>query len=101
MESPNDDDKPAPATAPATAPAAKPGRARPPLDHPDPLVTRLEAAAFRSLVEHLRLRSDDVSNMELMTTAGFCRNCLAKVRKICGVSRRRKGMQSVARRVDT
>lgn len=38
--------------------------------------TELEAAAFRRLVEHLRQRSD-VQNIELMTLAGFCRNCLA------------------------
>jgi hypothetical protein len=37
----------------------------------------LEAAAFRGLVEHLRRRSD-VQNIELMTLAGFCRNCLSK-----------------------
>jgi hypothetical protein len=35
-----------------------------------------EAAAFRRLVEHLRDRTD-VQNMDLMDTAGFCRNCLA------------------------
>ncbi|HEV2772197.1 MAG TPA: DUF1244 domain-containing protein, partial [Thermoleophilaceae bacterium] len=39
--------------------------------------TELEAAAFRRLVEHLRERSD-VQNLELMNTAGFCRNCLSK-----------------------
>jgi uncharacterized protein len=39
--------------------------------------TELEAAAFRRLVEHLRERSD-VQNLELMDTAGFCRNCLSK-----------------------
>ncbi len=37
---------------------------------------RLEAAAYRRLVEHLRARSD-VQNIDLMTLAGFCRNCLA------------------------
>ncbi len=37
----------------------------------------LEAAAFRSLVQHLRSRPD-VQNIELMNLAGFCRNCLAK-----------------------
>lgn len=37
----------------------------------------IEAAAFRSLVEHLRERSD-VQNIDLMNLAGFCRNCLAK-----------------------
>ncbi len=40
------------------------------------LVTELEAAAFRRLVEHLRERSD-VQNIDLMNLAGFCRNCLA------------------------
>lgn len=37
----------------------------------------LEAAAFRTLVEHLRTRSD-VQNIDLMNLAGFCRNCLSK-----------------------
>ncbi|HEY4943077.1 MAG TPA: DUF1244 domain-containing protein [Rhizomicrobium sp.] len=36
---------------------------------------QLEAAAFRRLVAHLRARSD-VQNLDLMTLAGFCRNCL-------------------------
>ena len=36
----------------------------------------LEAAAFRRLVAHLRTRSD-VQNIDLMTLAGFCRNCLS------------------------
>lgn len=34
-----------------------------------------EAAAFRRLVMHLRQRTD-VQNIDLMTLAGFCRNCL-------------------------
>jgi uncharacterized protein len=37
----------------------------------------LEAAAFRGLVEHLQRRAD-VQNIDMMNTAGFCRNCLAK-----------------------
>ena len=37
----------------------------------------LEAAAFRTLVAHLRERTD-VQNIELMNLAGFCRNCLSK-----------------------
>ena len=41
------------------------------------LRTALEAATFRRLIEHLRERSD-VQNIELMTLAGFCRNCLSK-----------------------
>jgi hypothetical protein len=36
-----------------------------------------EAAAFRALVAHLQQRSD-VQNIDLMSLAGFCRNCLAK-----------------------
>ncbi len=36
----------------------------------------MEAAVFRRLAEHLRLRQD-ASNIELMGLAGFCRNCLA------------------------
>ncbi len=40
------------------------------------LVTELEAAAFRRLVQHLRERAD-VQNIDLMNMAGFCRNCLA------------------------
>ena len=35
----------------------------------------LEAAAFRRLTQHLRDRTD-VQNIDLMITAGFCRNCL-------------------------
>ncbi len=38
--------------------------------------TELEAAAFRRLTAHLRERAD-VQNIDLMTLAGFCRNCLA------------------------
>ena len=39
--------------------------------------TELEAAAFRRLVQHLRERSD-VQNIDLMTLAGFCRNCMSR-----------------------
>ena len=37
----------------------------------------LEAAAFRTLVAHLRERKD-VQNIDLMNLSGFCRNCLSK-----------------------
>ncbi|MDE1569452.1 DUF1244 domain-containing protein [Aquabacter sediminis] len=37
---------------------------------------KLEAAAFRRLVSHLRMRTD-VQNIDLMNLAGFCRNCLS------------------------
>jgi hypothetical protein len=39
--------------------------------------TELEAAAFRSLVAHLRERTD-VQNIDLMNLSGFCRNCLSR-----------------------
>lgn len=39
--------------------------------------TEIEAAVFRRLVEHFRQRTD-VQNLDVMNTAGFCRNCLAK-----------------------
>ena len=45
-----------------------------PLD--DATRTELEAAAFRTLVKHLRERAD-VQNIDLMNLAGFCRNCLS------------------------
>ena len=38
--------------------------------------TEIEAAVFRRLLEHLGRRTD-VQNIDLMITAGFCRNCLA------------------------
>ncbi len=36
----------------------------------------LEAAAFRRLISHFQKRTD-VQNIDLMTQAGFCRNCLS------------------------
>ncbi|MEM7463824.1 MAG: DUF1244 domain-containing protein [Pseudomonadota bacterium] len=39
--------------------------------------TKLEAAAFRRLVNHLRERTD-VQNIDMMNLAGFCRNCLSR-----------------------
>jgi len=38
--------------------------------------TQFEAAAFRTLVAHLRKRTD-VQNIDLMNLSGFCRNCLS------------------------
>ena len=43
----------------------------------DPTTTELEAAAFRALRDHLR-EHPEVQNIDLMTLAGFCRNCLAR-----------------------
>ena len=48
--------------------------------------TELEAAVFRRLVEHLRLRID-VQNVDLMNLAGFCRNCLSNWMKDAADSR--------------
>ena len=49
-----------------------------PISQLDPATrTELEAAAFRTLVAHLRERTD-VQNIDLMNLAGFCRNCLSK-----------------------
>ena len=39
--------------------------------------TRVEAAASRTLVEHLRTRTD-VQNIDMMNLTGFCRNCLSR-----------------------
>lgn len=36
----------------------------------------IEAAAFRRLLQHLDRRKD-VQNIDLMISAGFCRNCLS------------------------
>jgi hypothetical protein len=36
-----------------------------------------EAAAFRTLVAHLRQRTD-VQNIDMMNLTGFCRNCLSR-----------------------
>jgi hypothetical protein len=38
---------------------------------------KIEAAAFRKLVEHLR-SGTDAQNIDLMNLAGFCRNCLSR-----------------------
>lgn len=45
-------------------------------DKPTQQELELQAAAYRRLIAHLRHRTD-VQNIDLMTLAGFCRNCLA------------------------
>ncbi len=47
----------------------------PPMDNQQQI--EIEAAAFRRLIEHLQSHTE-VQNIELMLTADFCRNCLAK-----------------------
>ena len=37
----------------------------------------IQAAAFRSLIQHLQVRTD-AQNIDIMNLAGFCRNCLSK-----------------------
>ena len=39
--------------------------------------TDLQAAVYRRLLRHLMRDRPDVQNIDLMNTAGFCRNCLA------------------------
>lgn len=38
----------------------------------------IEAAAFRRLQQHLMEERKDVQNIDMMTLAGFCRNCLSR-----------------------
>jgi hypothetical protein len=38
----------------------------------------LEAASFRALMHHLIEKRPEVQNIDLMTLAGFCRNCLSR-----------------------
>jgi hypothetical protein len=38
----------------------------------------LEAAAFRTLRDHLMVQRPDVQNIDMMNLAGFCRNCLSR-----------------------
>ena len=38
----------------------------------------IEAAAFRTLRDHLMTKRPEVQNIDLMNLAGFCRNCLSR-----------------------
>ncbi|SFJ09128.1 DUF1244 domain-containing protein [Jannaschia pohangensis] len=40
--------------------------------------TKIEAAAFRRLRQHLLEDRPDAQNIDLMNLAGFCRNCLSR-----------------------
>ncbi len=55
-------------------------------DIPDRDREAIEAAAFRRLVQHFRDRPD-VQNIDVMTLAGFCRNCLSKWYRAAAVER--------------
>ncbi|MDH5671422.1 MAG: DUF1244 domain-containing protein [Myxococcales bacterium] len=48
--------------------------------------TEIEAAVFRRMVDHFRERTD-VQNIDVMNTAGFCRNCLSKWYRAAGEER--------------
>ena len=43
--------------------------------------TEIEAAAFRTLRDHLAKRTD-VQNIDMMNLAGFCRNCLSRLYQV-------------------
>jgi hypothetical protein len=47
------------------------------MHEPDALSIPIEAAVFRRIVQHLMVERTDVQNIDLMITAGFCRNCLS------------------------
>jgi len=38
----------------------------------------IEAAAFRTLRQHLMDKRTDVQNIDMMNLTGFCRNCLSR-----------------------
>lgn len=40
--------------------------------------TRIEAATYRRLLQHLMHDRPDAQNIDLMNLAGFCRNCLSR-----------------------
>lgn len=44
----------------------------------DKTMVEIEAAAFRTLRDHLMTKRPDVQNIDLMNLAGFCRNCLSR-----------------------
>ena len=40
-------------------------------------INKIEAAVFRRIVRHFREHTE-VQNIDIMETAGFCRNCLSR-----------------------
>ena len=45
---------------------------------PTPQEVEAQAYAFRQLVQHLQNTADDAQNIDVMSVAGMCRNCVAK-----------------------
>ena len=60
--------------------------------------TECEAAAFRTLVAHLRERNE-VQNIDLMNLAGFCRNCLSKWYRAAAAEKGREMTYDEAREI--
>jgi hypothetical protein len=60
--------------------------------------TKLEAAAFRRLLNHLNERTD-VQNIDLMNLAGFCRNCLSRWYKEESIKLKKEVSDEEARKV--
>ena len=40
--------------------------------------TKIEAATFRRLLQHVMHDRPDAQNIDMMNLAGFCRNCLSR-----------------------
>ena len=40
-------------------------------------INKIEAAVFRRIVHHFR-ENTEIQNIDIMETAGFCRNCLSR-----------------------
>ena len=38
---------------------------------------RIEAAVFKRVIDHLK-ENTEIQNIDIMETAGFCRNCLSR-----------------------
>merc|ERR1719242_2061621 len=66
-----------PKGTPVTATVLTPLQCRGPAVAETPPTTEVEAAVFRSLVQHFQARTD-VQNIDVMNLTGFCRNCLSK-----------------------
>ena len=45
---------------------------------PTPQEVEAQAYAFRQFVQHLQNTADDAQNIDVMSVAGMCRNCVAK-----------------------
>ncbi len=62
------------------------------------LETDLKAAAFDTLLVHLRARTD-VQNIDMMGLAGFCRNCLSEWIELAAAARDVEMTREAAREI--